>query len=199
MVFCDRNMWYVWKNWLINQYVCCDWRSTYHLSHKCHNGMWKKDLYPSCGITCSEVGTLVWSALGNLLQQNDLCRRRPFLQKRGRLLWYMKITVTNNKSMQRDDKRFTEVRRRQLLVSQPFGTTVRKKKTQISETRFKNHFLQGRNLQTQEVHNKDIWAHFVVQHLISEKQILVFWITFGSKLTHFFYIWMALLANRTIV
>jgi len=47
-------------------------------------------------------------------------------------------------------------------------------KTQISETRFNNHFLQGRNFQTQEVHNKDIWTHFVVHHLIPEKQILVF-------------------------
>jgi hypothetical protein len=84
----------------------------------------------------------------------------------------MKLTITNDESTQRDDKLFTEVQRRQLLVSQPFGTTVRKK-TQISETRFKNHFLQGTNFQTQEVHNKGIWTHFVVHHLISEKQILV--------------------------
>lgn len=44
---------------LENQYVCRYWRSTCHLSHKCHNGMSKIDLYPSCGTTCSEVGRLV--------------------------------------------------------------------------------------------------------------------------------------------
>lgn len=69
-------------------------------------------------------------------------------------------------------KQFTEVQRRQILVSQPLAPLSGKNAD--FETRFKKYFLKGMKFQTQEVHNKDIWTHFVVHHLISEKQILVF-------------------------
>ena len=127
------------KKWLINQYVCCHWRSTCHLSHKCYNGMSKIDLHPSCGTTCSEVGTLVKCCREFVLTERSVqtasfpTERRVFIviNEDNSYKWWKHATWWLSSSQKSKDANFSSLNRLAPLSE----------KTQISEPRFKKLFL----------------------------------------------------------
>lgn len=140
MVLCERNMWHVWKNRLINQYVCCHWRSTRHLSQKCHTGMSKINLYPSCGTTCSECWyTCVKCCWEFVLIERSVQTASFPTEKRVFIVinednshkWWKQATWWLSSSQKSKDTNFSSLN--------PLAPLS--EKTQISETRFKKLFL----------------------------------------------------------